>query len=152
MSISRLGRYQEIGKRVPELVGSGGDVKAPAMYLGALARALAALAHGGAYREADSFVGELRRVGEPLAPKDPAVRAALSIALGVLATARGDSVEAIGALRTTLEAYAETGDRRGACVARLNLGYHYVELGSFEQAETVLRENVRNASALKLGG
>ncbi|MBI2392895.1 MAG: protein kinase [Deltaproteobacteria bacterium] len=74
----------------------------------------------------------------------------LSLTRAELAAHRGDLATSLRLVERAVEAFSEAGDARNACRQRAAVGYHYLLLGEYETAETVLEEALQAAEAMRL--
>jgi tetratricopeptide (TPR) repeat protein len=99
---------------------------------------------------ADVLVERILRE-KPAAGDDPVLAGQLDAMQAVRALLASDFGSAAELARKAAESFERAGDRRQACTWRQNLGYFFVELGSYARAETVLREALSSAKAMNLG-
>ncbi len=81
---------------------------------------------------------------------DARARARVSDARAFKALEEGDAALYLSLQLTSFAAYEEEGDRRTACVSGSNVGYAYLELGCYADAERVLRETLARAERMEL--
>ncbi len=63
---------------------------------------------------------------------------------------QGDPGASLAHLQRAVNAFAEAGDARTACVARQNLANQYIQLGAYAEADAVLVDVLKAAEAMKL--
>ncbi len=80
----------------------------------------------------------------------PTALASLHMARGVEARLHGDPSECVRQNQLAVAESGSAGDLRGGCVARGNLGYAYVEIGAYADAEPVLTEALVSGARLGL--
>ncbi|MBL8716452.1 MAG: hypothetical protein JNL79_10685, partial [Myxococcales bacterium] len=95
-------------------------------------------------------------VGATVAPDaarlshDPLVRAWDAVVRAEICSHHGDPGATLEYLSTAVEAFAEAGDARNACVQRQNLANSYIQLGAYAEAGAVLGDVLKAAEAMKL--
>jgi eukaryotic-like serine/threonine-protein kinase len=82
--------------------------------------------------------------------RDPLVRAWNEVVRAELCSHHGDAGASLEHLQRAVDAFAEAGDARSACVARQNLANQYIQLGAYAEADGALREVLKAALAMKL--
>jgi serine/threonine protein kinase len=92
-----------------------------------------------------AVAGEAERLGH-----EPLVRAWNAVLRAELASHHGDPGASLEHLQTAVDAFAEAGDGRSACVQRQNLANQYIQLGAYAEAHEVLVEVLKAALAMKL--
>src|SRR6187401_3560959 len=96
------------------------------------------LVHRGAYALADELLARVTEV-EPRT-RDPRVLARIYLGVATRALVHGDPGAHLSLTAAAAERFAEAGDRRSACMARITLGFSHTELGGYAEAERELRE------------
>ncbi|NUO48659.1 MAG: AAA family ATPase, partial [Polyangiaceae bacterium] len=81
---------------------------------------------------------------------EPTALASLFMARGVEARLLGDPSECVRCNERAVEESERVGDLRGGCVERGNLGYAYMEIGAYREAERTLTEALGIAARLGL--
>jgi eukaryotic-like serine/threonine-protein kinase len=81
---------------------------------------------------------------------EPAVIGQVQAALSKKALIEGDVIGYLERLEAARASFERAGDLREACVQALNVGYAYMQLGTYGQAERVLREALLEAERLSL--
>jgi tetratricopeptide (TPR) repeat protein len=87
----------------------------------------------------DKLLGRLVTGGAVVAARDPAVAAWVLEARALAAGAAGDPGARVRFADAAAESFETAGDLRNACLQRVSLGYAYVEIGAYAQAERALR-------------
>jgi hypothetical protein len=95
--------------------------------------------HDGQYALAEALISGLDRVAGPIAERDYAASARLYALHASRAICYGDPLASLQFSELCISSYASTGDRRNACVARVNAAHAVLELGDYPQAERALR-------------
>jgi tetratricopeptide (TPR) repeat protein len=81
---------------------------------------------------------------------DPAVAAAHAVAHMSAAMSGGDHGACMAWAREAVSAFELAGDRRSACMQRVNVGYSAMEIGAYEASERILREALADAEHMGL--
>lgn len=81
---------------------------------------------------------------------EPLVRAWSEVVRAELCSHHGDPGASLAHLEGAVQAFAEAGDARSACVARQNLANQYIQLGAYAEADGALSEVLQAALAMKL--
>jgi tetratricopeptide (TPR) repeat protein len=95
------------------------------------------------YRRIESF-------GEALATIDPAAAIQFHTARGWVALFNGDLGATVDHYTTVVAGYEKQGNARRACDRHAHIGYVYLRLGEYEQAERSLQQTLEEAQRLKL--
>jgi tetratricopeptide (TPR) repeat protein len=94
--------------------------------------------------------GALARAGMLEHATGPTALAALYMARGVEARLRGDSSDCVRWNELAVAQSTRAGDLRGGCVELGNLGYAYLEIGAYAEAERALADALATATRLGL--
>ena len=107
--------------------------------VGAVARLAGSLLHDGQHALAEALIRELDRVAAPIAERDYAVAARLYALHASRALCYGDPAAALQWTELSIPSFAFTGDRRNACLGRVNAAHAILQLGDHQRAERVSR-------------
>jgi serine/threonine protein kinase/tetratricopeptide (TPR) repeat protein len=168
----RLGRHAELAALAREvqsqgLVGMTPPVSAaprsshagvsslpPGPTMGAAVSAVARLAgsllHDGQHALAEALIAEINRVAGPVADHDYGVAARLYALHASRALCYGDPAAALQFTELSIPSFAFTGDRRNACLGRVNAAHAMLQLGDPRQAEIALRSALADAERMGL--
>lgn len=121
----------------------------------AAARAAVTMFHATALDVADSLVAAIERVlaspsGREWIERDPSLRARVFGLRSIAANHAGDVSAHIDLMDSAAHSYDESGDPRGACSARANVGFAYLEVGEYERARDCLRAALDTAETMRL--
>ncbi len=141
--IAHLATLAETLRRVEPLGGSS-------QLINALARIARPLFWAGKHALASATLARGRELERTATGLQPTALASLYIAEGVEARLLGDPSECVRCNELAVKESARAGDLRSACAARGNLGYAYLEIGAYEDAERVLREAHATATRMRL--
>lgn len=122
------------------------DVRAA--HVVAATRAAARLLVGGDPDLAERLLLDIERFGRPLIDADPALLGAMSGIQAIRALWAGDPSGYLLGMATASDAYARAGDRRNACMARVNMGSVLLEVGDYEGALASLEDGLAVAERL----
>jgi tetratricopeptide (TPR) repeat protein len=155
ISRGRRGRAEEVldlSLRLVTVLESG--VVAPGAegaYVFALAHAAAQLLFLGRYENVEPLVLRASRLAQSVAGNaDPALLGWADDARSSLAMLDGDMGACILLMSSAARHFIAAGDLRQACVEDGYVGYGYLDLGVFDEAERVLRECIGRAERLGL--
>jgi tetratricopeptide (TPR) repeat protein len=171
----RLGRHDELGSLAAEVRATGLGMTpsapppppsasgplgfaptgpTPPLWMGvavsAVARLAGSLLHDGQHALAESLIAEIDRLAGPLAERDFAVAARIYALHASRALCYGDPAAALRFTELSIPSFAYTGDRRNACLGRVNAAHALLQLGDERQAERALRSALSDASVLGL--
>jgi len=132
----RLGRPAELERIARELLELR-DVEAPDALAIAALRAAVGLLLAGERGLATELVGAVRRRGAR-EPESPVTQAWLCIFDAIEALHAGDLSRYLEQERAALEHYEHAGDLRRALNESVSVGYAYMELGAYREAEQAL--------------
>jgi serine/threonine protein kinase/tetratricopeptide (TPR) repeat protein len=82
--------------------------------------------------------------------RDPQVRAWNAVVRAESVAHHGDPGASLEHLQRAVDAFAEAGDARNACVMRANLANSYIQLGAYVEADALLLDVLQAAMAMKL--
>jgi serine/threonine protein kinase len=82
--------------------------------------------------------------------RDPQVRAWSAVVRAESVAHHGDPGASLEPLQRAVDAFAEAGDARNACVMRANLANSYIQLGAYVEADALLLDVLQAAIAMKL--
>ena len=137
--IGKIAELAEIGREVQGAVLSGRPSGAGVI---AWERAAALLLVAGRQDLAEPLIQELEPIAEPIAARDPVVRARIDMLRGLRALAAGDPGTYVQLHALAAVSFDETGDARAAASARLSVGYGHLEIGAYVEAERYLRDAI----------
>ncbi|WP_437510084.1 protein kinase domain-containing protein [Sorangium sp. So ce1099] len=100
----------------------------------ALCSAARQLFPAGRYAEADALIARIRALAGDLASLPPRAAAEVHRLRGARARHVGDPAGDMAGYAAAVEAFERAGDARGACNARVSLGFALLELGDVERA------------------
>ncbi|MGK3966474.1 protein kinase [Sorangium sp. So ce118] len=100
----------------------------------ALCAAARQLFPAGRYAEADALIARIRALAGDLASLPPRAAAEVHRLRGARARHLGDPAGDMAGYAAAVEAFDRAGDARGACNARVSLGFALLELGEVERA------------------
>ncbi|MGK3990417.1 protein kinase [Sorangium sp. So ce136] len=100
----------------------------------ALCSAARQLFPAGRYAEADALIARIRALAGDLASLPPRAAAEVHRLRGARARHLGDPAGDMAGYAAAVEAFERAGDARGACNARVSLGFALLELGDVERA------------------
>jgi tetratricopeptide (TPR) repeat protein len=118
----------------------------------ALARVAAALTLSGHADLAGDILRDAIALGGTLCETEPALVARIRDVQAMRAVITGDPGMFTTYRLASTRAYDLAGDRRNACMGRVNLAYGYMELGEFEAAESELRGAIETAERMDARG
>jgi serine/threonine protein kinase/tetratricopeptide (TPR) repeat protein len=116
----------------------------------AVARLAGSLLHDGQHALAEALIVELDRVAAPIAERDYAVAARLYALHASRALCYGDPAAALQYTELSIPSFAFTGDRRNACLGRVNAAHAILQLGDHARAERALRGALADADRMGL--
>jgi tetratricopeptide (TPR) repeat protein len=116
----------------------------------AVARLAGSLLHDGQHALAEALIAEIDRVAAPLADRDFAVAARLYALHASRALCYGDPAAALRHTELSIPSFAYTGDRRNACLGRVNAAHAWLQLGEDDRAERALRSALADAERMGL--
>jgi len=111
---------------------------------------VACFLQGGQPARAEAFYRRFRALSAALPPGDPALDVWVYDTRAFFALYNGALEEAASAFEATAACFDALGNLRGAASTRSNLGYTYLCLGAYGEAELVLREALRESKRLAL--
>jgi tetratricopeptide (TPR) repeat protein len=116
----------------------------------AVARLAGSLLHDGQHALAEALIVELDRVAAPIAERDYAVAARIYALHASRALCYGDPAAALQWTELSIPSFAFTGDRRNACLGRVNASHAILQLGDHPRAERALRSALADADRMSL--
>jgi tetratricopeptide (TPR) repeat protein len=116
----------------------------------AVARLAGSLLHDGQHELAEALIAEIDRVAAPLAERDFAVAARVYALHASRALCYGDPAASLRFTELSIPSFAYTGDRRNACLGRVNAAHALLQLGQDTQAERALRSALADADRMGL--
>jgi hypothetical protein len=116
----------------------------------AVARLAGSLLHDGQHALAEALIAEIDRVATPLAERDFAVAARVYALHASRALCYGDPAAALRFTELSIPSFAYTGDRRNACLGRVNAAHALLQLGEEVQAERAVRSALADAERMGL--
>jgi eukaryotic-like serine/threonine-protein kinase len=151
MASGRRADFAEVIVRARAVAGTGErDVEARSARVSCLCEASRWLLQLGRH----DLAGELAALAPMVAGELSALEPAAIIQLHRLRAARarhaGDLVGDLRGYQAVLDAFTRYGDLRNACNARVSVGFAYIELGDYAQAERELRQALVDAERMWL--
>ena len=144
-----LGNQERLSSWVEQLLMRTTDEAKGGEELRALARAATWLLHMGMYEQAKPLLSRLQTPAAEVLQKDFSVAAEIHAACGTFALTQGD----LGALllhnQGAAESWERAGHPRAACLYRTNVGYGYLLLGAYQEAEATLRQALSEAERFR---
>jgi tetratricopeptide (TPR) repeat protein len=116
----------------------------------ALARLARPLFWAGKHALASLVLSRAAVLADRASAVQPTAMAALYMARGVEARLLGDPSECVRCNELAVAQSESAGDLRGGCVERGNLGYAYLEIGAYAEAERALTDALATATRLGL--
>ena len=116
----------------------------------AVARLAGSLLHDGQHALAEALIDEINRVAGPVAEHDYGVAARLYALHASRALCYGDPAASLQFTELSIPSFAFTGDRRNACLGRVNAAHAMLQLGDPRQAEVALRSALADAERMGL--
>ncbi|APR76696.1 Adenylate cyclase [Minicystis rosea] len=116
----------------------------------AVARLAGSLLHDGQHALAEALIAEIDRVASPLAERDFTVAARVYALHASRALCYGDPAASLRYTELSIPSYAYTGDRRNACLGRVNAAHALLQLGDDGKAERALRSALADAERMGL--
>jgi serine/threonine protein kinase/tetratricopeptide (TPR) repeat protein len=116
----------------------------------AVARLAGSLLHDGQHALAEALIEEINRVAGPVAERDYGVTARLYALHASRALCYGDPAASLQFTELSIPSFAFTGDRRNACLGRVNAAHAMLQLGDPRQAEVALRSALADAERMGL--
>ena len=116
----------------------------------AVARLAGSLLHDGQHALAEALIDEINRVVGPVAEHDYGVAARLYALHASRALCYGDPAASLQSTELSIPSFAFTGDRRNACLGRVNAAHAMLQLGDPRQAEVALRSALADAERMGL--
>jgi tetratricopeptide (TPR) repeat protein len=149
LAAGRLGHEQRLDELVQAL-RQVSDAEATGTYLITLAQAAGVLFFFGRHDLAAPLFSRVDTMQKSLAAaRDPAVAAWIQRARAIRALQGGDPSEYLRLMESTAASFEAAGDLRSACGQRVNVGYAYMGIGAWRDAERALREAL--AAAQRMG-
>jgi serine/threonine protein kinase len=144
-----LGRVDELAGLSEALIAAPPEAKRDPSYVVAECRLAIRLLHAGQIQAAERWLADAR--GYAAQPNTiPLVHAWIEAARAEAAAHDGDLGAARSHALASAARFEEAGDARDACRMRAMVGHALVELGAFEEAAGVLREDLACAEAMGL--
>jgi tetratricopeptide (TPR) repeat protein len=145
----KVGRRDEVVAIVDAVRREPGDREAHAARGTALAWGATMLLYAGKYVEAEEILKQLREDDLVTATSEPRLHAIVHRAQAIWAFYRG-TPEARQWLETALTGFEKAGDLRNASITRADLGFVFLEFGSYGQAERLFRQSLVEAERMGL--
>jgi len=149
-SSARLGHVDRIAPVAEELSTIALDRVATGPAVVARSRAAMQLLFAGRFELANKLFAQLEALDPDALHAHPVVAARVHQAEALRAHIMGDVGEQLRLNEASAEGFLRAGDLRGACAARVNAGFGYVEVGAFAEAERALRETLEDAERMGL--
>jgi hypothetical protein len=146
----RLGHLDRIAAFARDLVTMPLDRRASGPPVVARARTALQLLFAGRYDLAERLFAQLDALDPETLRADPSAAARVHQAAALRAHLAGDIAEQLRLHELSAEGFALAGDLRGACAARVNAGFGYVELGANAEAERALLETLAASERMGL--
>lgn len=162
----RLGRHEQLSDLAAEVRAVGLATAAPAgastvdplatsasgmgAAVSAVARLAGSLLHDGQHALAEALIVDIDRVAGPLGESDFRVAARIWALHASRALCYGDPASALHFTELSIPTYAYTGDRRNACLCRVNAAHAVLQLGDAGMAERALRSALSDAERMGL--
>ncbi|UQA59455.1 serine/threonine-protein kinase [Polyangium aurulentum] len=148
----RLGLPDRLGTLAEAVRAPGARALAgSAQGVSAAAHIAASLLHAGQHAAAEGLIAQLAEVAWPIAERDQGVAARLYALHASRALCAGDPAASLHFTEQSVPAFLSTGNRRDACVGRVNAAHARIQLGFFAEAERDLSELLEEARRLGLG-
>jgi serine/threonine protein kinase/tetratricopeptide (TPR) repeat protein len=149
---ARPDEVAELAERLVTTLEQGTIARgAEGAYVFALAHAAAQLLFLGRYESVEPLVLRADRIGRAAGERgDPSLLGWADDARSSLAMLEGDMGACVLLMTSAARHFVAAGDLRQACVEDGYVGYGYLDLGVFDQAEKVLRECIASAERLGL--
>jgi eukaryotic-like serine/threonine-protein kinase len=144
----RLGQPGELERMARELIAVGDAAESKDALAIAALRAAVGLLLAGDHALAQVLEEMVRE--STGAPPAPVTEAWLHVFHAIEALHAGDLSAYLGRELAALECYERAGDQRRAVNESVSVGYAYMELGAYQQAETTLRTALETAERLGL--
>ena len=138
----------EVATRLEGLLGN--EPLAAPRVLGAC-RVAGSLFYGGLVERGNALLARVEAGGAKVIADDPIASAWVHYARSMRATVRSDPEDEHVALERAVVAFDAVGDRRNACLHRVNMGAGLQNLGMLELAEEHLRKATADAERMGLG-
>ena len=119
-------------------------------YVATVARVTVQLYIAGRADLARTLLARPREAGVIDSTLDPIALGWVCTATATGAKIAGDLSEFVARTEQAAQSFERAGDRRSACGQQATLGYAYLELGAYEQAERMLHEALVNAESMDL--
>ncbi|MBI2391713.1 MAG: serine/threonine protein kinase [Deltaproteobacteria bacterium] len=146
-----IGERDRLGSLAAAILGvEPSDGEAAAARLVAAFRIAAWLLRTGQTERSESVRAAVAEGAAALGPREPLVRAWYEVIGAEIGSHQGDPGASIEHLQRAVDAFAEAGDARSACVQRQNLANQYIQLGAYAEADVALVEVLKAALAMKL--
>jgi eukaryotic-like serine/threonine-protein kinase len=136
---SRLGDHAAVEALGAELAAAEAEPAALGPLLVALARTAILLLHQGLEERVARLLARIEAIRGAADPLEPTARGWLERLRAVMALHAGDPAEYLALTTAAAASFEAAGDQRTASVQRGNVGYAYLELGAFAEAERELR-------------
>ena len=119
--------------------------------MSAVARLAGSLLHDGQHALAEALIVEIDSAAGPVAEGDFAVAARVYALHASRALCYGDPAAALRFTELSIPSFAYTGDRRNACLGRVNAGHAVLQLGDEGKAARGLAAALEDADRMGLG-
>ncbi|WP_437284520.1 protein kinase domain-containing protein [Sorangium sp. So ce406] len=150
IATSKVGQLDELERWTALAAGAVPAADAQSVRLTCLAISAAMLTVVGRYAEGRALIDVVERALMNTEVRDVAAVAQLHEARACHAVCTGDLVAGAEGMEAASRAFDQTGDRRSASTARLNLGSVSAELGDFEKAESMMRMALEEVERMHL--
>jgi tetratricopeptide (TPR) repeat protein len=144
----RVGDQEHLFAVVDELLAQDPPEAERSVHVVAAARAAARLLLTGHRDAAEEIIEQIERLGRPLAAADPGLLGAMTGLQAVRSLWLGDPGGYLAGMLAASEAYERGGDRRNACMARVNMSSVLLEVGDYAGARSALGEGLAVAERL----
>jgi len=145
VSSARLGDYATLDRWFERAASADAGPGAEGAQLVCLCRGTFQMIFAGRFAASDKM---LERIGSLSSPSrasvmlDDLTRAQVAHVQGLRAAHAGDVATFLARLETVVEAFERTGDRNNVRLERTTIGWCWAEIGDFERAEAIVRENM----------
>ncbi len=146
----RLGDNARLLDHAVALMAPPNDPDAIDAYCIAAGRLSVQLGHAGSHEMVARILDVAESAAGPSAGRDPSTDAAIATARSAQALARTQPSAALAWAMRAAIGLDRAGDRRGACMQRVNVGYGYSELGDYAHAQEWLQSALDAAISMGL--
>ncbi len=139
-ALGKLSSYDRLTGLAGMLLDTPPSPMAVGVHVISLARTLISLLQGGRYQLADRLLERTLGLEEDAVEAEPAARPWVLRARASRVLFHGDPAAYLRCMEQVAAMTEAIGDRRSACMPRVNIGYGYTRIGDFVKAEAALRE------------